>query len=253
MTTNNTPANAAAHARAWFNKSNPKNQLPERGNVPTQVLIEWTLAGMPLDDAVSNKRVIRKSTGPKFETGELKLFRAWCDENGKDSNDDSVRAEWFDKGKPQPQNYGDDAIAAIITARKINKDGTLSKAKTVEFYVKRGELNAVRGEGARGKSPAIHYVQAIADQLEGFAPVRIATRNAKGDDSSTFHANIEQFDDGAERTVEGWTQEGGKSLRQQKIEADQEKERLAAERDAMAAQIAEMKAQLDALTAQQQQ
>lgn len=192
------PADAAAHARAWFNATqvtDPADKL-ERGATPLNVIIAWTIDGMSTDHYQG------KSSAPTFAKGELRIFREWANENGKDSSSDAVRAEWFKLGKPLPENSGPNAIVAVITCRRINKDGALSKGKATEVKVRAGAFESVR-EGKRGRATAQDYIEAAGTALDGLAAIRIATMTDTGEGTS-YHVDVQEGENGEEFTTGDW-------------------------------------------------
>jgi hypothetical protein len=162
-------------ARAYYVRETGKKQ---RGQTSDEMIDFWFNAGSPeilVETPVSSVR--------KFGEGELRKFRAWLADNGHDFREldaetrETLRNDWEEAGKPVPESFMDRDIVARVYALPIIDGKIDSTAGTDTFEVSREELRDVRG--TRPGQPQISdYIEAIADKLEGFSPVRIV--NAKG-------------------------------------------------------------------------
>lgn len=151
-------------ARYWNAKELGLDK-PKPGVASNAVLEAWVKAGKPEVDL--------PTVAPKFAKGDARMYRAWIEfENYEDTED--AKALWFSEGKPVPDSYNDASIVATIFARRIGKNGKLTRAKEVKVNVSRDALQAVRGS-VRGRPSTTDYVLAVEAQLEDLAPVRIVT------------------------------------------------------------------------------
>lgn len=161
-------------ARAYWVKETGKKQ---RGQTSDEMIDFWFDAGKP-EILVETPVTVRK-----FGDGELRQFRAWLAENGIDFREidtetrESKRNEWEEAGKPVPDSYMSRDIVARIYALPIVDGKIDSTAGTETFEVSREALREVRGTRP-GQPQVSDYIEAIAEALEGYSPVRIV--NAKG-------------------------------------------------------------------------